>query len=345
MNTPWRVFLENALCATESPMRGEGTGFCGLPGYGLLRVSGEDAENFLQGQLTADVKALLPGRGGFGALCTPKGRVISSFHLLRSDRLYYFLLPADLSETVRTRLQTYVLRSRVTLENLTPERGFLGLLGSGPESFAGDEGLAFPDTPGTWLDEADTLAFRLDDGSKRCLIAAPTARAVEIWSRLSRGNSLVDSEAWRLADIKAGLPEVVPGTTGEFLPQMLNLDVLGGIGFQKGCYTGQEIVTRTHYLGQIKRRMFHLRCRTESAPYPGTPVFDAFETEPLHAGMVVLAARADSENFDLLAVLGIESSRRGRLRVFRPDGPPAEVLPLPYSVDLPRGQQPEAQKD
>lgn len=302
---------------------------------GLLRVSGADAALFLQGQTTSDVLALPPDHAGYGALCTPKGRVIANFRLLRSGRGFYLLLPAELAEIIRKRLQTYVLRSKVVVEDLTADYGAIGLLGAGLESLADGCGVNIPAAPGSCQDQPDALSLRLSDGTGRCLIASRTAVIPRLLECLSEKLGRVDSELWRLADIRAGIPEVVAGTREEFLPQMLNLDLLGGIGFKKGCYTGQEIVTRTHYLGQLKRRMFRLSSATEATPPAGAPVYEVSGAEPRAIGTVVAAARGDSGKTELLAVLSVEHCRSGNLRLIRPDGPAAGWLPLPYSIDSP----------
>jgi folate-binding protein YgfZ len=331
MNTEWHAFLNDSEAGSDLPLQLEGNGFCALPGHGLLRVSGEDAETFLQGQTTCDVKALAPGRSGLGALCTPKGRVIANFRLLCSDQGYYLLLPAELAEPVRKRLHMYVLRAKVLLENLTPQRGVIGVFGTGFESDPSACGMEIPDEPGCWLERPDYLALRLD--ADRVLIAAITDTARQVWSCLREKLLLVDSAVWRLKDIEAGLPEVVSATAEEFLPQMLNLDLLGGIGFQKGCYTGQEIVTRTHYLGQVKRRMLRLRCLGEAEPVPGTLLYDLSDAEPKNVGQVVMAAPEAQARYQLLAVIGLDHARSENLRVFRPDGPKVERLPLPYPAE------------
>lgn len=333
MNTNPDDFPDAIARSTPNPAMGD-KAFCDLSGLGLLRVCGDDAAGFLQGQATCDVLALLPGRSGYGALCTPKGRVIANFRLLRTDSGYHLLLPDELAEIVRKRLQTHVLRSRVVVEDLTPGHGVIGLLGTGFESMAAGCGVAFPAEPGRCLEQPGVLSLRLDDGTGRCLVAGGTEAIGRILTGLAGTLDRADPEAWRLRDIEAGIPEVVAATMEEFLPQMLNLDILGGIGFRKGCYTGQEIVTRTHFLGQLKRRMFRLTSAAGSVPPAGAPVFDAERPEAGTIGAVVSAARTPTGNVQLLAVLSIESRQTGNLRLLQPEGAEAALLTLPYSVEI-----------
>lgn len=306
-------------------------GFSALAHYGLIKVGGEDASGFLQGQLTCDVNALTPGGSCLGAQCNPKGRVIANFHLLRGERDFYLLLAADLAPVARKRLQMYVLRSKVALDDLTPGRAMIGLFGTGYASGLAALGIDIPDSPGAVLERPGCLVFRLADGTGRCLIAADVELAQRMESSLRGALALADPNLWRLAGIEAGIPEITAAASEEFLPQMLNLDALGGIGFQKGCYTGQEIVTRTHFLGQLKRRMFRLRCRSETEPAPGTLIYDAGEAEPRNVGQVVAAAAEVPDGYQLLAVMGVDHDLGGDYRLLRPDGPKTEFLPLPYT--------------
>jgi folate-binding protein YgfZ len=332
MNTEWLTFLNEAgALSSGSPLIETNNGYSALPDHGLLRISGEDAETFLQGQLTADVKALPTGRTGFGALCNPKGRVIASFRLLRSVAAFWLLLPAELAEPVRKRLQTYVLRAKVRVEDLTPHYGLLGLFGTGCAPMLQSLGVPWPDSIGECTEDGDILAAWLD--SNRRLIAASTTTAQSVWSALHQASTAIrlDPALWRLRSIEAGLPESPAAVSEEFLPQMLNLDLLDGIGFQKGCYTGQEIIARTHYLGQIKRRMFRLLSTADFAPTPGTAIYDA-AGEPAHnVGQVVLSAPDPAGGWQALAVLALEQAQSPELRLMQPDGPLLTVLPLPYA--------------
>jgi hypothetical protein len=329
MNEAWQAFLDRF--PTESNPSAD-HGLCALPGYGLIKVSGEDAETFLHGQATCDVKALKPGRSTQGAFCTPKGRVIANFRLLRSEQGFYLILAADLAATVYKRLRMYMLRSKVAVDDLTPNRGLLGLIGAGFEPELEALGVALPEEPDSWVEGGDHFALRLGDG--RTLVAAAADTTARFGAALLEKLAPLNADAWRLRNIEAGVPEVGEAVTEEFLPQMLNLDLLGGVGFKKGCYTGQEIVARTHYLGQLKRRMFRLRGQGGAAVAPGDLIYDvATETEPRNVGQVVSVAAEGPASQQVLAVIGLEYAQSQSLRLLKPDGPAVEWLPLPYSLD------------
>jgi folate-binding protein YgfZ len=301
-----------------------------LDHYGLIQVSGEDAPTFLQGQLTCDAKGLANGASCLGALCTFQGRVLATFRLFRAapDR-FYLLLAADLAEAMRKRLQGYVLRSKVRLEDAGAERRLLGWFGDSAAPALTAASIQVPEPPSAILESPGGLALRLDEATGRSLVVVEPERLV---SGLDSGAVESARIAWQRAGIEAGIPEITGAALSEeFLPQMLNLDALGGVSFQKGCYTGQEIVTRTHFLGQLKRRMFRLRGHSATEPAPASPVFSRAEAEPKSAGLVVAVAPEAPGVYQLLAVLGIEQAQAGGLRLLGPEGPELELLELPYT--------------
>ena len=288
------------------PYTAAGPDFCLLHDYGLLKVSGADAASFLQGQATCDIHALLPGAAGCGAFCTPKGRVIANFRIARADDAFYLWLAAELVEPVRQRLRMYVLRSRVVIEDLTPQFALIGLSGAGVEAAFAECNLEIPVGATEWRCESGYAVMRLHDDSGRMLAAVDHDERPELLECLTNRLTRVNPDVWRIRDIKAGWPLVVPATSEAFLPQMLNLDLLDGVSFNKGCYTGQEIVTRTRFLGQLKRRLFRLRCLADSVPAPGDPVYDASSPELSQVGQMVNACRDGMGDIQCLAVLALD---------------------------------------
>lgn len=327
MNDEWSAFLNENPADSAMSARSNLSAFCGLTDIGLLRVSGSDAKTFLQGQSTCDIAGLEPDKSGLGAFCNPKGRVIASFCILHRGGDYYFFLPADLVATIHKRLKLYVLRAKVSIEDLTGRRGLIGLFRPDTE---------LPDLSALVQDD-EAVTVGIGPGRRRFLIAAETGAAKRIWQALTASPDyrLVNSRAWHLRNIEEGLPSVTQATSEEFLPQMLNLDVLGGVSYRKGCYTGQEIVARTRFLGNLKRRMFRLRTLGERRPEPGDPLYRAGGAEGQRLGQVVAAAPEAEQGFQLLAVLPLDRAQNADLRLFRPDGPTVEFLPLPYTFEVP----------
>lgn len=288
--------------------------FIQLADHGLLRASGEDAASFLHNLLTNDISHLAEGQARHAALCTPKGRMLASFLIWREGADYLLMLSADILPGILKKLSMYVLRSKVRLSDVSAERTRIGVLD-------GNIGPSDPMTTAAW---AGGTVIRLDAG--RAVLVLPAGSALPEGGRIGQ---LAD---WHRAEIRAGIPRIVAATQELFVPQMVNYEIpaVGGVSFQKGCYPGQEIVARTHYLGKVKRRMY--RAKLESAFAPGTDVFTPDAGEQ-HCGAVVLTAPVPEGGYESLLVVQTSGVAANAVHVGTPDGPRAEILPLPYTVD------------
>lgn len=228
-----------------------------LAHLGIIAARGADTVPFLQGQLSNDVRKLSPTTAQLSSYNSPKGRMLAVLHLFRDPETIFLELNAAVLPAVLKRLRMYVMRSKVTLADESPQRPALGL--SGPRAVAALEaaGLPCPGAPlgSNWKDA--TCVIRRQDalGQPRFTVHSTTDALADLWTALSRHATPAGTLAWRRLEIEAGVPTVMPVTSDHFVPQMCNLDQLGGISFDKGCYTGQEIVARIHYRGAIKRRM------------------------------------------------------------------------------------------
>lgn len=233
----------------------------------VLRASGADATAFLQGQLSSDLRLLSETRAQISSYNSPKGRMLALPHLIRTPDGILIELHASVAAATLKRLRMFVLRAKVTLDDAAAELQTLGLIGEGAAQWLHEQGLPAPTAP---LDSADdparriTVVRRLGALPRYSLTAPP-----DVLAAFGTGDAI--DLAWRRADIDAGVPVVTAQTSDHFVAQMANLDLLGGISFDKGCYTGQEIVARLHYLGQLKRRMFQARI-DGPAPLPGSDV-------------------------------------------------------------------------
>lgn len=309
----------------RKPRRGaNGLIWTELEDIGCITAAGPDAISFLQGQLTADLAALAPGRALLTAAATAQGRVVAVARALLADEARAALvLPRSEAAALRERLARYVLRARVTLADASAEWAALGLLDAAAIGAAlGALDASAPRSPGDVVVAGGVFALALVP-APRVLLVGPRAALAPVEARL--GGEPVAPARWRLAEIRAGVPEIGPATRELFVPQMLNLDLLGAIGFKKGCYTGQEIIARTQHLGRIKRRMARMRCAV--AADPGTPVHG---TSGL-AGHVVASAPDGEGAHELLATVSIEDAH-GALRLGGPNGAPLALLNLPYDV-------------
>jgi folate-binding protein YgfZ len=258
----------------------------------VLSVSGKDADKFLQGQITCNVHDINANQSSLGAICNPKGRVITTFLLVKASDGFLLVMPKELLAGVQTRLQKYVLRSAVTLSDCSDSLCLLGVTQTSEQAFLASY-------------EQDTVIHI--HFNHRCLLIADVDKAMAVWiGYVAQGFQAGNSENWTGLDILAGIPWLNTATSEQFIPQMLNLDKLGGISLTKGCYTGQEIVARTHYLGKAKRALFIAQCQTAS-PEANASIID---TNGQIVGNVILA-----EQDKMLIVLQNTDTDTAQLRL------------------------------
>jgi tRNA-modifying protein YgfZ len=300
-----------------------------LTHLGVLAFSGDDARDFLQGQLSSDVNALAVGQAQLSAYCSAKGRVLANFLLWRESGRFVALLSADLVEATRKRLSMFVLRAKVRVEDLGSQYPLLGTSGVDAAAVVTQAFGIGPAIP-AWSMEQCPAGSVLNLGEDRFIAVVDPAAAEASWSALAAKLTPVGEAAWRWMDIRAGLPWITAATSDEFVPQMANLDLIGAVNFQKGCYPGQEIVARTQYLGKLKRRLYRLHADAGALAPAGTHLYGA-ELGDQPAGMVVDLQPAPDGGCDLLAVVQIDAVRNP-VHLGTPDGPALSLLPLPYDV-------------
>jgi len=276
---------------------------------GIISVSGPDAKTFLQGQLSFDMGRLTPQYVELAAVNSPQGRVQAVVWLVERADTLLLLLPCELVETLVARLRKFVMRAKVKIE--TGEL-VVGALLADDATSAG-----VPAEIRGHVERDGVSLIRWPGSVARGLVIAPAAKCLP--------EDAAVTARWRLEDIRGGLPQVFKSTHEAFVAQMLNIDLLQGISFDKGCYTGQEIIARMHFRGQVKRRMLRFAL-AGMPPAPGTRVV----SDSNHAGDVVDAALTDY-GCELLAVINL-SQRELRLQIDGQAGKPLEALPLPYEV-------------
>jgi tRNA-modifying protein YgfZ len=227
-----------------------------LSHIGLLRFSGPDALSFLQGQVSNDTRALDIGESLLAAYSTPQGRVAALLRLLPHSSGVLALLPREIVLPTLERLRKFVMRAKVKIEDLSEEFSAFGLHGSAALVAAG---MTVPGAGGGYVERGGVGVARVAaDVDRYWVVGTPGDIEAQGLAMDSAEDQRIEQD-WRLADIRAGLPQIYAATREMFVAQMLNLDLLGGISFTKGCYTGQEIIARTQHLGRIKRRLFRLQ--------------------------------------------------------------------------------------
>ncbi|MDM9653110.1 folate-binding protein [Pseudomonas wenzhouensis] len=293
---------------------------------GLLAVRGADAAKFLQGQVTCNLNYLSASQSSLGARCTPKGRMLSSFRIVPVDDGYLLAMARELIESQQADLQKYAVFSKSRLSDESSAWVRFGL--SGGDAVLNELGLQLGAASDTIARTDSLLAVRLSDG--RAELWAPTEDAQALQAKLAARLPHAPLNDWLLAQIRAGVGQVFGATRERFIPQMINLQALGGVSFKKGCYTGQEIVARMQYLGKLKRRLHRLRLVGSELPAVGIELFS-----PVHGssvGEVVLAAQA-GDAIELLAVLQEDAVNDGRIHLGSSEGPTLTLLDLPYQLD------------
>ncbi|MEA3303134.1 MAG: folate-binding protein, partial [Pseudomonadota bacterium] len=263
-----------------------------LTDLGLIRASGDDCELFLQGQLTNDITEVTPERSQLSGYCTPKGRLLATMRVISHDGDFLLLMPKERLAPVLQRLGMFILMSKVTLSDASDELQTIGLYGDCTISLpAGD----MPAQADDCVAAADGVTIvRIAAEAQRFLLIGSAGAIAQRWQLLTKTTIPATKELWQLQDIRAGLPTVFEATVEAFVPQMLNMHLVNGVSFTKGCYTGQEIVARMHYLGKLKRRMYHIAVEGE-CPASGADLYSPQSQSGQGSGKIVMSA-ASKEN-------------------------------------------------
>jgi len=344
VNETWKSFIQNQGAVLEDnrvqhfghpeeERRAAAGGhvLADLSDFSLIRARGDDTQNFLNGQLSNDIRQLDATHSQLASWCSPKGRMLVIFRLFRRGSDALLQLPATLIEDTLKRLHMFVMRAKVTLESVEAELVSIGLSGPDAKKILTDAAGFAPSGDNACETREDVTIISLPGPHPRYEIIAPTAAAEKLWGSLKSKATPVGPGVWAWLDIMAGIPSVHPGTSEEFVPQMANLEAVGGVNFKKGCYPGQEIVARMQYLGRLKQRMYRAHVKSETAPRTGDAIF-APDFPGQSAGMVVDAQPSPDGGYDLLAVIQIGSAAAGELHFGSETGPRLSLHPLPYAT-------------
>lgn len=349
MNQDWQNFLTTrgaqlqggvvqdfGDAAAERAAARDATALCDLSQFGVLRVHGEEAQGFLHNLFSSDVNALTPQKAEYSSFNTAKGRALATFLIWRTGTEFFLQLPQSLLAPIQKKLSMYVLRAKVKIENGSDGIVCLGLSGDKAKALLEKHVRSVPEEPMSMAQcthfgeqQAHFNILRLDE--QRFQVITAPQHAPALWEKLSTEARPVGSPCWDWLDIRAGIPWILPQTQEKFVPQMVNLDLTGAVNFKKGCYPGQEVVARMHYLGRPKRRMYLAHVFAESAPQPGAELF-SMELEGQGCGEVVNSAPAPGGGYDLLAVVQIASHDAFPVHLGALTGARLQFQPLPYPI-------------
>jgi len=305
----------------------DGTIVADLSQLGVIAFHGDDTVSFLQGQLTNDLRGLNADSAQWNGYCSPKGRLLGNFLMWRQGADYCLQLSGDILPGLLKRLSMFVLRAKVQGRDASDET--VRLVVAGKAALA-SVNAAMGAVPASAMHTAATAAGQvIRVGDDKFVLSIAPEHAPAVWQTLCQSATPVGAPVWDWLRLNAGIPMIVTATQEQFVPQMVNLEVIGGVSFQKGCYPGQEIVARSQYLGKLKRRMFLAHVDAEAAP--GDNLYSA-DIEGQATGTVVNAAPAPTGGFDVLAVAQVESANTQTLHLKAADGAALSLKPLPYAL-------------
>ena len=304
-----------------------------LTDLGLIALTGDDAASFLHNQLTNDVEHLSVNEARLAGYCSPKGRLMATFLMWRNTESIFLQLPQAIAAPVQKRLHMFVLRAKVKLADATDGQVIFGLGGAKAPAVLATWFDALPATPYSKCDAAMGTLIRVADafGAARYQWLTTPATAQTVWPRLAAQLASGGNDAWQLSQVHAGVPQIELATQEQFVPQMINFELLGGVNFKKGCYPGQEIVARSQYLGKLKRRTT-LVTIADAAAKAGDEVYAT--SDPLQpCGMIVNAAQNGAGGVDALVEMKLAAIDEGSVRLGSADGAALQFLTMPYALD------------
>ncbi len=313
MNNNWKTFLESHAGSVtddnwvnfEQYTQTSASALCDLSHLGLIRITGKDSVGFLQGQFTNDIRELTADKCQLNAYCNPKGQMLANGWFFRRDDEIFLLLPTATLPAVLKRLSMFVLRSEVKLSDAGDELIRIGLIGDQAEKQLAAIISTIPSAPQQVTQADDLTIIRLPGIIPRFEIIGTEPSIEKIWATLATQAQPTSSSFWALQDIHAGIPTVYPATVETFIPQMVNLQLLDGISFTKGCYCGQEVVARTQHRGTLKRRMYLAHISGNQNPSAGDTLFSQSAEHGKSAGTIVNVQPAPKGGFDALAMVQI----------------------------------------
>ncbi|MFT5722235.1 MAG: folate-binding protein YgfZ [Motiliproteus sp.] len=324
----------DSLSAVATHYQQDDTLLMALTQQTLISFVGPDAEKFLQGQLTCDLNDLSQERSLLGANCTHKGMVLSTARLFKqAEGALLMRLPLAMAEPALTNLKKFAVFSKVAITLADDQWTGLALMGESAPGYLAQLGIVPPDHVNEQRLRDDLIVVRVAGNSPRFELWCPASQAEQLWRTLAALAQIGNSQAWQAADIEAGLVQLGPESLETYIPQMLNLQAVDGIGFSKGCYTGQEIVARLQYRGKLKKLMYAATLSNASLSgamiAPGTALYAG---NGRSVGKVLSSVK-QQQRVLLQAIIGKAAADAGDLHLGSAEGPDVSLLPLPYSID------------
>ena len=349
MNTLWQDFLieqqaqldeSGAIRQFEFPelervLIKHGPVMTSLAHQALLKVSGEEAQSFLQGQLTNDIQLVNEQQAQYSAYCDPQGNVLALFLVFMFQDDYYLSFDRSLAETIQKRLQMFIMRSKVTLTPMADELirfGFAGQFADLDIQRRLDTKIKQEMSAGLSKEEGleQTLIIKVPGPFHSYEIFAPLEQAITAWNKLKMNGDVTNSADWRLLNIASGRAEITQAVSAQHLAQSFNFDKTQVINFKKGCFPGQEVIARIHYRGKSAKRMLRIHLDTLLEIQPGDTLELTDNNDKTHKLDVVSANPDIFEGTLCLAIGNLKSLELAQGELRTADGGLAKIEPLPY---------------
>jgi folate-binding protein YgfZ len=305
---------------------------CDASDLGLILVSGDDAESFLQNQLSNDISLIDEKSFQLSSYSTPKGRMLGIFRIVKIENGYLLILPGSILPAILQRLQIYVVQAQVTLADAS---AYFMRFSIQSQKVSVTDNIVLPREPGKVFQSDSLISLHLgfvEEQERYLILDLNLDEAKSVWNTFTEQLSISHFDSWRLSEIKAGIPVIYPDTSEQFVAQMANLNRLNGVNFKKGCYPGQEIVARMQYLGTLKRRMFLAELETTECPQPGDDLVVAGSDTADGSGKVVDAVFAENGDCYFLFIAQIKKAEANQLKLLRQPHSEIKLLALPYSI-------------
>lgn len=292
----------------------------------LLRISGQDSETFLQGQLSCDIREVTLSTSQLAAHCTPKGSMHSIMRVIKINEGFLLRCNSENIEYTQSNLTKYMMFSKASCDNLSDEWSGIGVMGDEVDSFLSEHLCGSISNSNDQRDSTSPVVIKVP--GNRYEIWAPTKHLNELINKVASINVLTSSSAWYKEEITQGIPDIFPQTRELFIPQMCNLQALGGVSFKKGCYTGQEVITRLHFRGKLTKYLTLAKISTEAAGdlTIGSSIFNQDGTKA--ASVLQL-----SEQDEYFYVQLIVNHKQSEQQLFLSSNEALTKIELPYSLD------------
>ncbi len=346
MKPEWFDFLKNAGAEIENnqvisfgnieqerSMLQTGLVICDLSHHGLISIDGEDAADFLQGQLTNDVREVTTEQSQLSAYCTHKGRMLANFKLFKRDNTYFISLPQNLLETILKRISMFILMAKVSMKDSSNALVKIGVSGPKANEQLNEIITELPIKVNAVTRVNGYSIIKCPGLIPRYEIYGELGDMKTLWENLDVNAAPAGSHAWEKLSIQAGIPTITLETSEAFVPHMTNMQLINGVNFQKGCYSGQEVVARMQYLGKLKRQMFHVTIETAEDVKAGDKLYSEGSTSGQGTGQIVNAQLNTNGTVSALAVIDIKDADAGKLQLHNENGPTITLQALPYALE------------